>query len=107
MGAFDLLTPTLVAVCIFAFIAYIPLLIWRFALKKRTGPTFGQYSLFMFLLSVSFGILGFIVGFFGPIVLGSESPQGPLLGIFITGPLGALTGVIGSWVWFYVKRANS
>lgn len=107
MGAIDLLTPTLVAVCIFAFVAYIPLLIWRFVLKKRTGPTFGQYSLTMFGLTLGLGFIGFLVGFFGPIALDSGQAQGPLLGIFITGPLGALAGVIGSWVWFYVKRANT
>ncbi len=32
--------------------------------------------------------------FVGPIVLSPDSPQGPLLGIFVTGPLGALAGAI-------------
>jgi hypothetical protein len=35
--------------------------------------------------------IGFIVGFVGPALL-SESPQGPLLGIFVTGPAGAVLG---------------
>ena len=35
--------------------------------------------------------IGFIPGFVGPALL-SESPQGPLLGIFITGPAGAAAG---------------
>jgi len=38
------------------------------------------------------GGLAFACGFFGPIVLAPEANQGPLLGIFITGPLGFLLG---------------
>ena len=44
------------------------------------------------------GLVGFVLGFFGPLVLTPESNQGPLLGIFFTGPLGVvLGGVIGAW----------
>ena len=39
-----------------------------------------------------FGAVGFLAGFLGPIVLNPEANQGPLLGIFITGPLGLLLG---------------
>jgi hypothetical protein len=39
-----------------------------------------------------FGAVGFLAGFLGPIVLNPEANQGPLLGIFITGPLGLLFG---------------
>ncbi len=39
-----------------------------------------------------FGAVGFLAGFLGPIVLNPEANQGPLLGIFITGPLGVLLG---------------
>lgn len=42
--------------------------------------------------AVALGGLGFVGGFFGPIVLAPEANQGPLLGIFITGPLGFLLG---------------
>ena len=38
------------------------------------------------------GAIGFVAGFFGPIVLTPEANQGPLLGIFITGPAGDLLG---------------
>lgn len=44
------------------------------------------------------GLIGFVVGFFGPILVTPEANQGPLLGIFITGPLGFLLGLlIGGW----------
>ena len=43
------------------------------------------------------GAISFLVGFIGPILF-STSNLGPLLGIFITGPLGFLMGgVIGFW----------
>jgi hypothetical protein len=40
------------------------------------------------------GFLGFLGGFFGPLYIGPESPQGPLFGIFISGPAGALAGYV-------------
>lgn len=103
----EFIGPTLLALAICALLAYIPILIWRLVLKKRSGPTFGQYSVVMFVLTVSLGFLGFFIGFLSPITLEPGSAQGPLLGIFVTGPLGAVAGVIGSWGWFYVKRANT
>jgi hypothetical protein len=39
------------------------------------------------------GATGFAIGFFGPILLDPSSGNGPLLGIFITGPLGFLGGL--------------
>ncbi len=42
------------------------------------------------------GGIGFALGFFGPIIFMPGANQGPLLGIFITGPLGFVVGgVIG------------
>ena len=44
------------------------------------------------------GGVGFAAGFLGPIILGL-GPQGPLMGIFMTGPLGAVIGgVVGALV---------
>jgi len=40
------------------------------------------------------GAVGFSLGFFGPLIFTPEANQGPLLGIFITGPLGAVVGAI-------------
>lgn len=48
--------------------------------------------------AAALGATGFAAGFFGPIALNPEANQGPLVGILITGPggavLGALVGVI-------------
>ncbi len=47
------------------------------------------------LLSAFIGtIIGFSLGFFGPIVFSPESNQGPLVGILVTGPLGFIIGFI-------------
>jgi hypothetical protein len=40
------------------------------------------------------GAVAFLAGFAGPILLRPDSPQGPLLGIFVTGPLGFVVGAI-------------
>jgi hypothetical protein len=40
------------------------------------------------------GGAGFVAGFLGPIVLNPGANQGPLLGIFLTGPGGAIIGAI-------------
>jgi hypothetical protein len=41
-----------------------------------------------------FGSIGFAGGFFGPMIFAPEANQGPMLGIFITGPIGALLGAV-------------
>lgn len=46
-----------------------------------------------------FGAIGFTAGFFGPILLAPEANQGPLLGIFVTGPLGFVFGAMVGWLY--------
>ena len=48
------------------------------------------------------GGIGFAAGFFGPLIFAPEANQGPLLGIFITGPLGFLSGL--AWGVFRAAR---
>jgi hypothetical protein len=40
------------------------------------------------------GVTGFVCGFLGPIVLNPSANQGPMMGIFITGPGGAVLGAV-------------
>ncbi len=47
----------------------------------------------MFRWGVILGAIGFACGFVGPVIFAPEANQGPLLGIFITGPLGFLIGL--------------
>ena len=44
--------------------------------------------------ALGLGFIGFAGGFFGPMVLAPDAKQGPLLGIFITGPIGVVLGAI-------------
>jgi hypothetical protein len=52
------------------------------------------------------GGIGFCAGFFGPMVFAPDANQGPLLGIFITGPLGAVLGAIGGLVYGIRQRSS-
>lgn len=45
-------------------------------------------------LAIVCGGLGFAIGFFGPLIFMPEANQGPLMGIFVTGPAGVLIGAI-------------
>ena len=45
------------------------------------------------------GGIGFAAGFFGPIILTPSANQGPLLGIFVTGPLGFVLGTVIGWLY--------
>lgn len=50
------------------------------------------------------GAIAFVAGFFGPMLLTPEGNQGPLLGIFVTGPLGFLAGAVGGAVYWAMRR---
>jgi hypothetical protein len=53
------------------------------------------------------GGVGFVAGFFGPLILAPGANQGPLLGIFITGPLGALAGAGAGWAYWIRRRERT
>ena len=44
--------------------------------------------------ALKLGGIGFAAGFFGPMLRAPHANQGPMLGIFITGPGGFLLGLI-------------
>jgi len=56
------------------------------------------------------GSIGFVVGFFGPmliaVLVGSEANMGPLWGIFILGPGGLILGFFVGAVFGYKKIRN-
>jgi hypothetical protein len=57
--------------------------------------------------AVLLGVVGFLLGFVGPMLLSPGANQGPLLGIFITGPLGVLGGFVAGIVVAVVRSARS
>jgi hypothetical protein len=71
--------------------------IWR-----RTGAVQAGLLSAIFNGAVILGSIGFVGGFFGPMLIEPGANQGPLLGLFITGPLGFLFGaVFGAVRWFW------
>jgi hypothetical protein len=52
--------------------------------------------------AVILGGVGFVAGFFGPMIFAPDANQGPMLGLFITGPAGVVIGAIAGAV--YAKR---
>jgi hypothetical protein len=44
------------------------------------------------------------VGFIGPILFMPNANQGPLLGVFITGPIGTLAGTVGGLIYGLVAK---
>jgi hypothetical protein len=63
---------------------------WRHTASLQTGLISS-----VVLGALLTGGIGFAGGFFGPIIFIPGANQGPLLGIFITGPLGVIVGAVG------------
>lgn len=59
------------------------------------------------LWALAMGASGFAAGFFGPITLNPDANQGPLLGIFITGPGGALAGLVLGLIFKVLPVSNA
>jgi hypothetical protein len=55
---------------------------------------------------IMLGGICFAAGFFGPLILAPQSNQGPLLGIFITGPLGFVLGAIIGWLTAWIRASK-
>ena len=53
------------------------------------------------------GAVGFSAGFFGPMIFVPGANQGPLLGIFITGPLGLMLGGAGGAIHWFVRGRHA
>lgn len=69
-------------------------LFWTFANK---GSVLSLVS-HIFTGALIVGSIGFIGGFFGPIIFMSDANQGPLIGFF-TGPIGFLLGGLGGLIY--------
>jgi hypothetical protein len=68
-------------------------LCWWFVLRGEHEKSRVR-MIFTVLGALIIGGIGFIAGFIGPIIFTPQANQGPLLGIFITGPLGFVVGAI-------------
>jgi hypothetical protein len=52
--------------------------------------------------TLTIGWIAFLVGFAGPLIVAPDANQGPLLGIFITGPAGLTVGL----TWALWRKAQ-
>lgn len=52
------------------------------------------------------GAIGFSIGFFGPMIWSPGANQGPMLGIFLTGPIGLVTGALGGWLYARARTSR-
>lgn len=53
------------------------------------------------------GAIAFAAGFFGPMIFRPDANQGPMLGLFITGPLGFCLGAVGGGVRWVARRLRA
>jgi len=88
--------------------AYVPTLVTAavaaLATWHVTGPGAHGIAATALRWAAIVGGLGFCAGFFGPIVIDPGANQGPMLGLFITGPLGFVAGGVGGLVYALWRR---
>jgi hypothetical protein len=58
-------------------------------------------------MAAAVGAIAFALGFAGPLLLEPDSPQGPLLGIFVTGPFGVILGALLGLAIGIVRQVTS
>jgi hypothetical protein len=80
---------------------------WWFVLRGKYKKSRIR-MMYAFIGALIVGGIGFVAGFFGPIIFSPQVNDGPLLGIFITGPIGFMAGaIIGAIVGFIRTRKIS
>ena len=57
--------------------------------------------------AITLGTIGFVAGFFGPMIFAPEANQGPMLGLFITGPGGVVVGAIAGALYGLKRQRGS
>ncbi len=86
-------------------VALLAIVCWWFALRGHRAESRASLG---YALGGGFilGGVSFAAGFFGPLILTPEANQGPLLGIFLTGPIGfVIGGALGAvYARFRVRR---
>jgi hypothetical protein len=96
-GGFDPLL-AMFGACTLLFVA----LCGWFALRGDR-PASRAHMKFALTCGLVVGATAFAIGFLGPLVWAPDANQGPLLGIFVTGPIGFAIGT--AFGWLYRMRA--
>lgn len=99
VNGYDVMAPFIALVCA----ALVGWFAWQ---ALGSGSATGVMSTVVLWATVV-GSIGFVSGFIGPIIFAPDANQGPLLGIFITGPLGfVFGGVAGLAYALHQKRKD-
>jgi hypothetical protein len=102
-----MIVPSLVVQAVCIAIGYMVYAGIRFSGYQISLPL-PQYTAWLvgWVLATSF--VGLIAGFFGPLLFLPGANQGPIVGIFFTGPLGAIAGLIGFRIFLskHIKRTE-
>src|SRR5689334_15077008 len=72
----------------------------NYSMISRVFASSGSWALVL-------GATGFICGFFGPMLLSPDANQEPMLGLFITGPGGAIVGAVLGFIVRAVRLPTS
>ncbi len=78
--------------------------LWWYALRGDANDT-RQWMAAGRRAGVTLGIIGLVLGYIGPLIFMPDANQGPLFGIFGTGPAGFVLGSIAGVV-LYARRRN-
>jgi len=85
--------------------ATLAMICWGFALRGHIAES-RRRTISALVGGVVLGGIGFAAGFFGPIILTPQSNQGPLIGIFVTGPLGFVLGAVVGWLYARIRASQ-
>jgi hypothetical protein len=96
------LITTLIGIALMALLPLIPFLSLLYGVRHGPirNPWWKGETVFGF--TIVFGGAAFAFGFFGPLIWAPDANQGPLLGIFITGPIGSVVGLL----WGLLRAAR-
>ena len=91
-----------------AFVGSLAAAIWagRYTWQRTDDARDGGVLAMTLTGALVVGGVGFVGGFFGPMIFAPEANQGPLLGLFITGPLGFVLGGAGGFLYALVRRSR-
>ena len=74
-------------------------LLLSFALSFRaTGTSWIAAARRSFAWAALGGVTGFVLGFFGPMIVAPDAAQGPMVGVFLTAPAGFALGLLAGIV---------
>ena len=71
---------------------------------KNTLTILNSLLSYVVLGGIFVGLVGFSIGFFGPIIFNFGGNQGPLIGILFTGPIGIVLGMIGGAAYWKANQ---